>query len=54
MKIKPKKFKTLLFRKGQKKSSKTKQKLYIKFSKNKSTVGEEKYKNYKNIFEKLR
>ena len=34
--------------------SKTKQRLYIKFLKNKSVESEEKYKNYKNIFEKLK
>ena len=40
--------------KGLKKSSKQKQKLYIKFLKNKSTQNEQIYKNYKHLFEKLR
>ena len=42
------------FRKGLKKSSKTKQRLYIKFLKNKSVESEKKYKSCKNIFEKLK
>ena len=42
------------FSKGLKKSSKTKQRLCIKFLKNKSAESEEKYKNYKNLFEKLK
>ena len=42
------------FSKGLKKSSKTKQRLYIKFLKNKSAESEEKLKNYKNLFEKLK
>ena len=46
--------KTPWFSKGLKKSSKTKQRLYIKFLKNKSAESEEKYKNYKNLFEKLK
>ena len=37
-----------------KKSSKQKQKLYIKFLKNKLTQNEQIYKNYKHLFEKLR
>ena len=52
--IKSKNLKTPWFSKGLKKSPKTKQRLYIKFSKNKSAESEEKYKNYKNIFEKLK
>ena len=52
--IKPKNLKTPWFSKGLKKSSKTKQRLYIKFLKNKSAESEEKYKNYKNLFEKLK
>ena len=39
---------------GMKKSSKQKQRLYIKYLKNKIEVSENTYKNYKNIFEKLR
>ena len=52
--IKPKNLKTPSFSNGPKKSSKTKQRLYIKFLKNKSAESEEKYKNYKNLFEKLK
>ena len=52
--MKPKNLETSWFSKGLKKSSKTKQKLYIKFLKNKSAESEEKYKNYKNLFEKLK
>ena len=37
-----------------KKSSKTKERLYIKFLKDKRTESEEKYKNYKNHFEKAK
>ena len=37
-----------------KKLSKQKQKLYIKFLKNKSTQNEQTYKNYKHLLEKLR
>ena len=37
-----------------KKLSKHKQKLYIKFLKNKSIQHEQVYKNYKHLFEKLR
>ena len=40
--------------KGMKKSSKQKQKLYIKYLKNKTQASENEYKNYKNLFEKLR
>ena len=40
--------------KGMKKSSKQKQKLYIKYLKNKTEITESEYKNYKNLFEKLR
>ena len=52
--IRPKNLKTPWFSKGLKESSKTKQRLYIKFLKNKSAESEEKYKNYKNLFEKLK
>ena len=48
--IKPKNLKMPWFSKELKKFSKTKQRLYIKFSKNKSAESEEKYKNYKNLF----
>ena len=40
--------------KGLKKSSKTKQRLYIKLLKTKTLEDESKYKNYKSLFEKLR
>ena len=40
--------------KGMKKSSKQKQKLYIKYLKNKNHETASEYKNYKNLFEKLR
>ena len=50
--IKPKNLKTPWLSKGQKKSSKTKQMIYIKSLKNKNAKSEEKYKNYKNLFEK--
>ena len=40
--------------KGRKKSSKTKQMLYIKFLKTKTLEDESKYKIYKSLFEKLR
>ena len=46
--------KTLWFSKGPKKLSKTKQRLYIEFLENKNAESEEKYKNYKNLFEKLK
>ena len=52
--IKPKNLKTPWFSNGLKKYSKTKQRLYIKFSKNKSVEPEEKYKNYNIIFKKLK
>ena len=52
--IKHKNLKTPWFSKGLKKPSKIKQRLYIKFLKNKSAECEEKYKNYKNLFEKLK
>ena len=52
--IKPKNLKTPCFIKKLKKSSKTKQRLYIKFLENKRTESEEKDKNYKNLFEKLK
>ena len=50
--IKPKKLKTPWFSKVLKKPSKTKQRLYIKFLKNKSAESEGKYKNYKNLYVK--
>ena len=40
--------------KSLKKSSKTKQRLYIKFLKTKTLEDESKHKNYKSLFEKLR
>ena len=46
--------KTLWSSKGLKKSYKIKQKLYIKFLKNKSAGSEEKYKNYKHLSEKFK
>ena len=52
--IKPKNLKTAWFSKRVKKPSKTKQRLYIKFLKNKSAESEEKYRNYKNLFEKYK
>ena len=52
--VKPKNLKTLWFSNGLKKSPKTKQCLYIKLLKNKSAESEEKYKNYKKLFEKLK
>ena len=52
--IKPKNLKMPWFSKGLKKSSKTKKSLYITFLENKSFESEEQYKNYKNIFEKLK
>ena len=39
---------------GLKKSSRRKQKLYVKFLKSKTTESEDEYKSYKNIFEKLK
>ena len=51
---KPKNLKRPCFSNGLKKSSKSKQRLYIKFLKSKSTESEEKCKNYKNLFEKLK
>ena len=40
--------------KGLTKSSKQKQKLYIKFLKKRSKINESNYKNYKNLFEKIK
>ena len=40
--------------KGLKKSSKTKQRLYIKFLRTKTLEDESKYKNHKSLFKKLR
>ena len=50
--IKIKHLQTPWFTKGMKKSSKKKQKLYIKFLKGK--IPESEYKDYKNLFEKLK
>ena len=52
--LKDKDIKSSWISKGLKKSSKTKQRLYIKFLKTKTLADESKYKNYKNLFEKLR
>ena len=52
--IKPKNVKTPWFSKGLKKASKTKEGLYINFLKSRSTESEEKYKNYKSLFEELK
>ena len=54
IKITPKNLETPSFCKGLIKSTKTKQRPYIKFLQNKSTESEEKCKNYKNIFKKLK
>ena len=52
--LKDKDIKSSWISKGLKKSSKTKQRLYIKFLKIKTLEDESKYKNYKSLFEKLR
>ena len=52
--VKIKDIKTPWFSKGMKKSSKQKQKLYIKYLKKKTYETEMQYKNYKNLFEKLK
>ena len=52
--IKTKDLMTPWMTKGMKKSSKQKQKLYIKYLKSKTEKAEREYKNYKNLFEKLR
>ena len=52
--LKEKDIKSPWISKGLKKSSKTKQKLYIKFLKTKTLEDESKYKNDKSLFEKLR
>ena len=52
--IKRKDFLSPWITKGLKKSSKRKQKLYVKFLKTKSFKAEKKYKTYKNLFEKLK
>ena len=54
IKIKPKNLETPQFSKTLKKSSKTKQRPYINFLKNKSIYSEEKCKSYKSIFEKCK
>ena len=52
--LKDKDIKSPWITKGLKKSSKKKQKLYIKFLKTKTLEDEFKYKTYKSLFEKLR
>ena len=52
--LKDKYIKSPWISKGLKKSSKTKQRLYIKFLKTKTLEDESKYKNYKSLIEKLR
>ena len=52
--LKDKDIKSSWISKGLKKSSKKKQKLYIKFLKTKTLEDEFKYKTYKSIFKKLR
>ena len=52
--LKDKDIKSPWISKSLKKSSKTKQRLYIKFLQTKTVEDESKYKNYKNLFEKLR
>ena len=52
--LKNKDIKSPWISKGLKKSSKTKQRLYIKFIETKTLEDESKYKNYKSFFEKLR
>ena len=54
IKIKPKNLETPWYSKTLKKSSKTKQRPYINFLKNKSIYSEEKCKSYKSIFEKCK
>ena len=53
-KVKIKDITTPWFSKGMKKSSKQKQKLYIKYLKKKTDKTKMQYKNYKNLFEKLK
>ena len=48
--MKPKNLKTRWLGKGLKTFSKTRQRLYNEFLKSKSAEGEEKFKNYKNLF----
>ena len=52
--LKDKDVKSTWINKGLKKSSKVKQRLYIKFHKTKTLEDECKYKNYKTLFKKLR
>ena len=52
--LKDKDIKSPWISKSLKKSSKTKQRFYIKFLKTKTLEDESKYKNYKILFEKLR
>ena len=52
--LKDKGIKSPWITKGLKKPSKKKQKLYIKFLKDKALEDEFKYKTYKSLFEKLR
>ena len=51
--LKDKDIKSPWINKGLKKSSKRKQRLYIKFLKTKTLENESKYKYYKNLFEKI-
>ena len=52
--VKDKDIKSPWINKGLKKSSKRKQRLYIKFLKTKTLEDESKYKYYKSLFEKIR
>ena len=52
--IKNKDLMTPWMTKGMKKSSKQKQRLYVKYLNYKTGVAENEYKSYKNLFEKLR
>lgn len=54
MQLKPKMLKTFWFSNKLKKSPKTKQSPHIKLFFKKSTESEEKYKNYKNLFGKIK
>ena len=54
MEIKSKSLMNPWFTKGLQKSSKRKQKLYEKFLKNRTLQNEKTYKNYKNLFEKVK
>ena len=54
LQVKPKMLKTFWFSNNLKKSSETKQSPHIKLFLKKSTESEEKYKNYKNLFGKIK